>query len=209
LQCLDACPLAVDVIQHFVNCSWQFMDAYQKGLTGKAAAWAVKKQKGHCVVSQQAYMQLEAVLNQIGLKFPMYINLPKIWQIPKCCGKNFRWCFSDVFKVTESESEVSLSQKTLFPPILGFVDFDCPQMYIGINSQEMTVTNYTGELHKYLKTLIMAIRAPPACLVETQSSSWRSEYLFLPSYKSEVYVGVVLLIQLFSQKCNAHFLSWD
>jgi hypothetical protein len=39
------------------------MDAYRKGLSGKAAAWAVKKQKGHCAVSQRAYMQLEAILN--------------------------------------------------------------------------------------------------------------------------------------------------
>jgi hypothetical protein len=61
LQCLDACP--VDVIQRFVNRSWRFMDAYRKGLTGKAAAWAVKKQKGHRAVSRRAYMQLEAVLN--------------------------------------------------------------------------------------------------------------------------------------------------
>jgi hypothetical protein len=39
------------------------MDAYWKGLTGKAATWAVKKQKGHRAISGQAYMQLEAVLN--------------------------------------------------------------------------------------------------------------------------------------------------
>jgi hypothetical protein len=61
LECLNACP--VDVIRRFVNRSWRFMDAYRKGLTGKAAAWAVKKQKGHRSVSQQAYMHLEAVLN--------------------------------------------------------------------------------------------------------------------------------------------------
>ncbi|KAF8233969.1 hypothetical protein L208DRAFT_1264194, partial [Tricholoma matsutake] len=58
---LDACP--VDVIWRFVNHSWHFMDAYRKGLSGKAVAWAVKKQKGHRTVSQSAYMQLEAVLN--------------------------------------------------------------------------------------------------------------------------------------------------
>ena len=61
LECLNACP--VEVIRRFVNRSWRFMDAYRKGLTGKAAAWAVKKQKGHRAVSQHAYMQLEAVLN--------------------------------------------------------------------------------------------------------------------------------------------------
>jgi len=39
------------------------MDAYRKGLSGRAAAWAVKKQKGHHAVSQSMYMELEAVLN--------------------------------------------------------------------------------------------------------------------------------------------------
>ena len=39
------------------------MDAYQKGLTGKAAEWAVKKQKSHKRVSQQAMASIEAVLN--------------------------------------------------------------------------------------------------------------------------------------------------
>jgi hypothetical protein len=61
LECLNACP--TEVIRRFVNCSWQFMDAYRKGLTGKAAVWAVKKQRGHCSVSQQAYMMIEAILN--------------------------------------------------------------------------------------------------------------------------------------------------
>jgi hypothetical protein len=50
-------------IQRFVNRSWSFMDACRKGLTGKAAAWAVKKQKVHRTVSRSAYMHLEAVLN--------------------------------------------------------------------------------------------------------------------------------------------------
>jgi hypothetical protein len=34
-KCLDACP--VKVIRHFFNQSWQFMLAYQEGLTRKAA----------------------------------------------------------------------------------------------------------------------------------------------------------------------------
>ena len=34
-ECLNACP--VDVIKQFFNHSWWFIDAYQKGLTGKAA----------------------------------------------------------------------------------------------------------------------------------------------------------------------------
>jgi hypothetical protein len=39
------------------------MSAYRKGLTGSAAAWAVKKQKQHRQVLQQAMMSIEAVLN--------------------------------------------------------------------------------------------------------------------------------------------------
>ncbi|KAF9446509.1 hypothetical protein P691DRAFT_673385, partial [Macrolepiota fuliginosa MF-IS2] len=49
----DACP--IDVICFFINRSWRFMspseNAYHVGLTGKAATWAVCKQKGHCSVS--------------------------------------------------------------------------------------------------------------------------------------------------------------
>lgn len=58
---LDSCP--VDTIRRFINRSWRFMDAYRKGLTGNAANWAVKKQKGHRAVSRRAYMAIEAVLN--------------------------------------------------------------------------------------------------------------------------------------------------
>jgi hypothetical protein len=61
IECLDACP--TDIIRKFVNRSWRFMDAYRRGLTGKAAAWAVKKQKGHRSVSQRAMLSIEAVLN--------------------------------------------------------------------------------------------------------------------------------------------------
>jgi len=60
-QYLEACP--ADVIRHFINRSWRFMSAYQLGLTGKAAAWAVHKQKQHCQVSERAMMSIEAVLN--------------------------------------------------------------------------------------------------------------------------------------------------
>ena len=51
-ECLDACPIIV--IQQFFNHSWQFMDAYRRGLTEKGAEWAVKKQKSHRRVGQQA-----------------------------------------------------------------------------------------------------------------------------------------------------------
>ncbi|XP_006459864.1 hypothetical protein AGABI2DRAFT_67647, partial [Agaricus bisporus var. bisporus H97] len=45
IQYLDACP--TDIIQQFINHSWWFMSAYRLGLSGKAAAWAVRKQKQH------------------------------------------------------------------------------------------------------------------------------------------------------------------
>ncbi|KZT63884.1 hypothetical protein DAEQUDRAFT_747689 [Daedalea quercina L-15889] len=61
LECLNACP--VEVIQRFFNRSWRFMDAYRKGLTGKAAEWAVRKQKSHQRVAQSAMMSIEALLS--------------------------------------------------------------------------------------------------------------------------------------------------
>ena len=38
------------------------MSAYRMGLTGNAAQWAVRKQKGHRSVSRSAMMHLDAVL---------------------------------------------------------------------------------------------------------------------------------------------------
>ena len=58
---LNACP--TNVIRRFINRSWQFMSAYRKGLTGNAAAWAVRKQKQHRQVSNTAMMSIDAVLN--------------------------------------------------------------------------------------------------------------------------------------------------
>ncbi|KAJ3004691.1 hypothetical protein NUW54_g4694 [Trametes sanguinea] len=58
---LDSCP--TDVIRRFINKSWRFMSAYRKGLTGQAAAWAVRKQKQHRQVSRIAMMHLDAILN--------------------------------------------------------------------------------------------------------------------------------------------------
>jgi hypothetical protein len=54
---LDACPK--EVIQRFINRSWRFIDSYRKGLTGEAAVWVVKKQKGHRAVSEKAMKALE------------------------------------------------------------------------------------------------------------------------------------------------------
>jgi hypothetical protein len=60
-ECLDACT--ADIIRRFFNQSWRFMDTYRKGLTGKAAEWAVRQQRSHRRVGQGAMMSLEAVLN--------------------------------------------------------------------------------------------------------------------------------------------------
>ena len=59
LQVLDACP--VEVIRRFINRSGRCMEAYRAGLTGKAAAWAVKKQKRHRVVPERAMVAMENV----------------------------------------------------------------------------------------------------------------------------------------------------
>ena len=62
LEALSSCP--IDVIRQFINQSWRFMSAYDwTGLTGKAAAWAVKKQQSHCSVPEHAHIAIEALLN--------------------------------------------------------------------------------------------------------------------------------------------------
>jgi hypothetical protein len=61
LEKLNACP--TDVIRRFINRSWRFMSAYRLGLTGKAAAWAVRKQKQHRQVSAKAMLSIESLLN--------------------------------------------------------------------------------------------------------------------------------------------------
>ncbi|KIJ31504.1 hypothetical protein M422DRAFT_185786, partial [Sphaerobolus stellatus SS14] len=60
IQYLDACPM--DVIHRFINCSWRFTPAYQGGLTGKAAAWAIRKLKGHHTISNAAFISIEALV---------------------------------------------------------------------------------------------------------------------------------------------------
>ena len=57
-EVLDACP--TEVFQRFVKQSWRFVDAYKRGLTGEAAAWAVHKQKSRRAVSESAMKALEA-----------------------------------------------------------------------------------------------------------------------------------------------------
>jgi hypothetical protein len=62
LEYLNACP--VDVIRRFINRSWRWMIAYRKGLTGKAAAWAVRPQKQHRQVSSAAMTQLDVAVGE-------------------------------------------------------------------------------------------------------------------------------------------------
>lgn len=59
-KALDACP--VDTIRRFINRSWRFMSAYRTGLTGQAAAWAVKKQRSHRSVPERARIAIEALV---------------------------------------------------------------------------------------------------------------------------------------------------
>jgi cytochrome c5 len=51
------------------------MDAYQQGLTGDAAAWAVRQQKGHRTVSESAMKALEASLQIKSKKANKRLNL--------------------------------------------------------------------------------------------------------------------------------------
>ncbi|KXN88383.1 hypothetical protein AN958_07392, partial [Leucoagaricus sp. SymC.cos] len=60
-EAFDSCP--TDVICRFINRSWRFMSAYHQGLTGKAAEWAVHKQKGHWAVSHSAMMHIKAIVS--------------------------------------------------------------------------------------------------------------------------------------------------
>ena len=39
------------------------MSTYRKGLTGAAAAWAVRKQKQHCAINQMVMMAIDVLMN--------------------------------------------------------------------------------------------------------------------------------------------------
>jgi hypothetical protein len=60
IRYLDACP--PEVIRRFINRSWRFMSAYRHGLTGKAADWAVRRQKAHRTITEAGMKALEAVV---------------------------------------------------------------------------------------------------------------------------------------------------
>ena len=59
VQVLDACP--PEVIRRFIKRSWRFIEAYRRGLDGKAAAWAIKQQKTHRSASETAMVAIESV----------------------------------------------------------------------------------------------------------------------------------------------------
>ncbi|KAF8583452.1 hypothetical protein K439DRAFT_1505968 [Ramaria rubella] len=103
-ETLDACP--VDVIRHFINKAWRFMSAYHIGLTGQAAAWAVRKQKGHRAVSKSAMMHLDMIINkkQLNSSYKIWILRSKNLAALNTCGKNFGCAFLDIFRQSEFRS---------------------------------------------------------------------------------------------------------
>ena len=58
---LDSCKL--DTMRRFCNRSYRFMDAYKQGLSIKAAAWCVRKQKGHRAISEEVMQEFDSVYN--------------------------------------------------------------------------------------------------------------------------------------------------
>ena len=57
LESLAAVPL--ESMRRFANRSYRFMDAYSRGLTGKQAAWAAKRYRGHRVLPDNILDELE------------------------------------------------------------------------------------------------------------------------------------------------------
>ena len=54
---LNAC--IIDIMRRFVNKLYKFIDAYRKGLSVKAAAQYIKKQKRYRVISKAAMQAFE------------------------------------------------------------------------------------------------------------------------------------------------------
>ena len=54
---LESC--SIHTMRRFCNRALRFMDAYRKGLSVKAAAWCVKKQRRHRVISEEAMRAFE------------------------------------------------------------------------------------------------------------------------------------------------------
>ncbi|KAG1717925.1 hypothetical protein EDB19DRAFT_1064930 [Suillus lakei] len=51
--------VTVEQMQKYAHRSHRFMDTYKKGLTGKQAAWASKKYRGHRVLPYSILAELE------------------------------------------------------------------------------------------------------------------------------------------------------
>ena len=54
---LDECPLPV--IRRFINRTWRFIDAYERGLKPAAKEWAARPQKQHRNAAESAMVLLE------------------------------------------------------------------------------------------------------------------------------------------------------
>ncbi|KAF8807686.1 hypothetical protein BYT27DRAFT_7189777 [Phlegmacium glaucopus] len=57
------------------------MSAYRRGLTGNAAAWAVRKQKQHWQVSNRAMMSIDAVLNYRVLQYGLHKKFAAVFDV--------------------------------------------------------------------------------------------------------------------------------
>ncbi|KAG2141966.1 hypothetical protein DEU56DRAFT_870755 [Suillus clintonianus] len=57
IRSLDAMP--IQSMRRFANRSLRFIDAYQKGLNGVQAAWAIKKYRGHRVLPESIMREFD------------------------------------------------------------------------------------------------------------------------------------------------------
>ena len=56
VRSLESIPL--QMMRKFATRSRRFIDAYERGLDGKQAAWAARKYRGHCVLPQDILEEL-------------------------------------------------------------------------------------------------------------------------------------------------------
>ena len=125
---LEECPK--EVIQRFINRSWRFMSAYRKGLTGAAAAWAVRKQKQHRAINQTVMMAIDVLMNPAapvswvteGCQ-PYYLSKSFLKNLaqPKTRGKNTKISFLSSFCLSGIGSGLGFSPKILVLEILNWL----------------------------------------------------------------------------------------
>ena len=94
--------------------SW-WSGARRSGLTGKAAAWAVKNQKQHCSVREGYNCNGECKYKHLDffeiLMVPKNaLKTAKILVVPKEVWEKYEKSFSDVSSPSKSEFEVSFAQ---------------------------------------------------------------------------------------------------